>query len=64
MHYTHAAAPAQAHEITAQRVARPYLRDEEESEGLHWALRTSFVALVSPRAWMDALFPKRVGANK
>lgn len=63
MNYTHAASEAQVREITA-RVARPYLRAPQETEGLHWALRTSFVALVSPRAWIEALFPERNAAHK
>lgn len=64
MSYTHAASEAQAHEITALRAGRPSPRAEDVPEGLHWALRTSFLALVSPRAWRDALFPERAVSGK
>ena len=62
MNYAHAASEAQVREITA-RGASPRLRSPQEAEGLHWALRTSFVALVSPRAWIEALFPERNAAH-
>ena len=62
-HVTHATPNAQVREISA-RVATPYTRGSHEAEGLHWALRTSFVALVSPRAWLDALLPERSSAHK
>jgi hypothetical protein len=60
MNYTHILRDA-ASEVRgpeARRVGRQYLRQEEESEGLHWAVRASFLALVSPRAWLEALFPR------
>ena len=38
--------------------ARQLSGPEQETERLHWALRVTFRALVSPRAWFEAYRPR------